>query len=347
MALCTTFRRSFSTSALLVASVSVLSIAGADPISAEIIRLSDLQNGITMTPAQCAALPSAVWVSVKNRSFCMRYFLSTAGGDGSRPVVYLSGDKIGTLNMKTGAWTSSADDKDIDTEDLAKNSVRLSRQARTTGIHLSRVGLDGSSGDHRIRRSVLELQATNAALDAIKRRHRFEGFHIVGQSGGSKLLGGLVALRDDIGCAVIGAGRLADKAGPPPAFDPTLENFNVADSISTIARRRSTRIVVITDPVDQRVPGRTQTGFVQMLRQAGGQAEQIEVQATDQNRHGVATYARAALADCVRGAAPQEIAENVRKLVDQRTLEARQKNDPRNNPNAKQLQPVKPKLGRG
>jgi hypothetical protein len=146
---------------------------------------------------------------------------------------------------------------------------------------------------------------------------------------------------------VIGAGRLADRAPPPPAFDPTLENFNVADSISTIARRRSTRIVVITDPVDQRVPGRTQTGFVQMLRQAGGQAEQIEVQATDQNRHGVATYARAALADCVRGAAPQEIAENVRKLVDQRTLEARQKNDPRNNPNAKQLQPVKPKLGRG
>jgi hypothetical protein len=277
----------------------------------------------------------------------MRYFLSTAGGDGTRPVVYLSGDKIGTLNVKTGAWASNADDKDINTDDLMRGTAGLSRQARTTGIYLSRVGLDGSSGDHRIRRTVLELQATNAALDAIKRRHRFDGFHIVGQSGGSKLLGGLLALREDIGCAVIGAGRLAEKAGPPPAFDRSLENFNVADSISTIARRRSTRIVVITDPVDQRVPGRTQTGFVQMLRQAGGQAEQIEVQATDENRHGVATYARAALADCVRGAAAQEIAENVRKLVDQRTLEARQKADPRYNPNAKPLQPMKPKAGRG
>jgi hypothetical protein len=347
MSLSTTFRRSLLTPALLLAGVSVLPLATAIPAAAEVIKLADLQQGITMTPAQCAALPSAVWVSVKNRSFCMRYFLSTAGGDGSRPVVYLSGDKIGTLNMKTGAWAPSADDKDIDTDDLMKGTVRLSRQARTTGIYLSRVGLDGSSGDHRIRRSLLELQVTHAALDAIKRRHRFEGFHIVGQSGGSKLLGGLIALRDDIGCAVIGAGRLADKAPPPPAFDPTLENFDVADSISTIARRRSTRIVVITDPVDQRVPGRTQTGFVQMLRQAGGQAEQIEVQATDQNRHGVAIYARAAMSDCVRGAAPHEIAENVRKLVDQRTLEARQKNDPRNNPNAKQLQPVKPKVGRG
>ena len=93
----------------------------------------------------------------------------------------------------------------------------MSKQYKTAAIYLARAGVDGSSGDHRIRHTVLELNVTNMALDAIKQRHGFDGFHLIGQSGGSKLVGGMLALRTDIGCAVIGAGkpspRRAETAG--------------------------------------------------------------------------------------------------------------------------------------
>ena len=55
----------------------------------------------------------------------------------------------------------------------------------------------------------------NAALDAIKQRYGFEGFHLAGQSGGSKLVGGLIELRHDIACAVAGSGPLATPVAVP------------------------------------------------------------------------------------------------------------------------------------
>src|SRR5262249_46350878 len=51
------------------------------------------------------------------------------------------------------------------------------------------IGVEGTSGDHRSRKTLLELHLMNAALDAIKQRYNFLGFHLVGQSGGSKLVG--------------------------------------------------------------------------------------------------------------------------------------------------------------
>ena len=101
----------------------------------------------------------------------------------------------------------------------------------------------------------------------------------------------MLALRNDIGCAVIGSGRLALLKPPRHSADPARDYFNVADAIPTIAQRRATRILVVTDPADKKVLERSQTGFVQRLRQAGGQAEQFMVQATDDNRHGVVAYA--------------------------------------------------------
>ena len=98
---------------------------------------------------------------------------------------FSQGDRLGRLNLKTGEYDPSRrNDKDVDTDDLARMAEQLSRQYKVPAIYLARVGIDGSSGDHRIRHTVLELNVTSAALDAIKQRHRFEGFHFIGQSGG-------------------------------------------------------------------------------------------------------------------------------------------------------------------
>src|SRR5262245_30560158 len=170
----------------LLAAVSALLLAG-NTARAHMIPIADLLRGISMTPAQCAAIPQTVWVTVAGRPFCIRYYLSTAGGSGPRPVVFLEGDRFGKLDLKTGTFATPGD-KDMNTDDFIKWADGLSRQTKTTGIYLARVGLDGSSGDHRVRHSVLELTVMHAALDAIKQRHQFDGFHLVGQSGGSQIV---------------------------------------------------------------------------------------------------------------------------------------------------------------
>jgi hypothetical protein len=295
---------------------AAMAVTAALPANADIIPTADMQRGVRITQTQCAALSSAVWLNVMGREFCTRYYLSAAGGEGARPVVFLQGDRLGRLNLKTGEYDPSRrNDKDVDTDDLARMAEQLSRQYKVPAIYLARVGIDGSSGDHRIRHTVLELNVTSAALDAIKQRHRFEGFHFIGQSGGALLAGGMLALRGDIGCAVIGSGRLASEKPPRRSSDPAADYYNVADAIPLIMQKRTTRILVVTDPADKKVPEPTQTNFVRMLRQAGGQADQFLVQALDDDRHGVVAYARTALAGCLRGAKSDDITQRIERQV--------------------------------
>jgi hypothetical protein len=301
---------------LLAASATLL--LAALPAQAHIVPLADMLRGIHMTQAQCAAIPSTLWLAVAGQPFCIRYYLSNSGGEGRQPVVFLQGDKLGRLNSRSGVFTPRPKDKDIDTDNLERFADRLSRLTRTTAIYLARVGIDGSSGHHRIRHSVLELNVTNAALDALKQRHGFDGFHMIGQSGGSLLVGGLLALRGDIGCAAIGAGRLAQIKPPRRSADPARDMYDVADAIPIIAKRSATRIMLLTDPEDRKVPEQTQTGFVQRLRQAGGQAEQFIVQATDENRHGVVAYAFTAARGCLLGKTTEEIAWRIERQVEKR-----------------------------
>lgn len=305
----------------LIAAVLFGNAVAAAPARADVIPLRELRSGIAMTQAQCNGLPSAVWLQLQGRAFCIRYYLSTAGGEGTRPVVFLEGDKLGAFNIRTGEYKSDpAKDKDIDTDNLDRIAEILSKRNKTTAIYFGRVGVDGSSGDHRWRHSLLELQVTNAALDAIKQRHKFEGFHLVGQSGGASLVGGVLGMRRDIGCAVIGAGRVYNPytQWPKGPNGQTIYQFNPADGVSFIANQRNTRVMVITDPADQRVSEKNQTPFVNMLRLAGGKVDHFLVQATDDNRHGVTPYSLAVATACIRGETSENIAQNLAKFVEKR-----------------------------
>ncbi len=288
--------------------------AAAASARADIVPLADQLRGITMSQPQCEELPRAVWLKVAGRDFCMRYYLSMAGGPGPRAFVFLQGDRLGRLNGSTGEFSPGARDKDVDTSDFNKVATALSQQAGMPGIYLARPGLDGSSGSHRIRHTTLELQVVNAALDAIKNRHRLEGFHMIGQSGGSTLIGGLLGLRTDLGCAVIGAGVLS-YGRTLRSSDPARDYFNASEFVGVIAQNRATRIMLVTDPADRKVPERVQTDFANKLRLAGGRAEQFLVQAIDEDRHGVLSYARTAALGCLRGASTDEIEKRIAQQV--------------------------------
>jgi PAN domain len=283
---------------------------------AEIVPWQQLYVGITMTQAQCAAIPDAVWVTPQGRAFCMRYYLSTAGGQGKQPVVFFSGD---------APWASLADREpnpptdqhfnDLNTDLLPKRADQMSRQLGTTAILFARVGLDGSSGvHHTMRHTMLELLATNAALDAIKQRYGFEGFNLYGHSGGGNLAAGLLELRTDIGCDIPADGQLTKpnphglKLETGPSADPAHQVFDVTDAVATIARNKAARILVVTDPQDQIVRIEHQNPFVVKLRQAGGKVDQFFVDSGGPEHHFTDSYAEVVMRDCLWGANHDEIA---------------------------------------
>jgi hypothetical protein len=189
----------------------------------------------------------------------------------------------------------------------------FSKMAKTTAIYLARIGVEGTSGNHTARKTVLELNLMNAALDAIKQRYGFEGFHLAGQSGGSKLVGGLIGLRHDIACAVSGSGPLATPGSK--ATDPGRTFFDVTQSIPLIAQNRSLRLLLVTDPADKRVPMALQTAFVEKMRRAGREVPEFMVEATDDDHHGVVAYTELVAAGCVLGKTDAEIARAVSTIV--------------------------------
>src|SRR5581483_8052711 len=171
---------------------------------------------------------------------------------------------------------------------------------------------------HGLRRTMLELHVTNAALDAIKQRYRFRGFHIFGQSGGATLTGGLLALRRDLACAVPGSGRLALIAEPKPVDTPALERFDPVKMIPSILQNSSARIIVVTDPEDKVVPRRNQGEFVERFREAGGRIEQFFVESTSKKHHGVTLYSTFVMKQCILNKSPQDIAHRLERVVESR-----------------------------
>jgi pimeloyl-ACP methyl ester carboxylesterase len=281
---------------------------------AEIFKKEDLLRGTTIAQAQCDATAQTLWLSVDGRDFCVRYYLSTAGGEGARPVVILQGDQLGKFNLRTWTWIDTSEAKDRDTEDIVRSTDLVSKLSKTTAIYLARIGVDGTSGNHMARGSRLELDLTGAALDALKQRLGFDGFHLVGQSGGSKVAAALVALRRDIGCAVLGSGRF-DAPEAPKSKDPARSYVDPTDHIPQLVQNRSVRLYLVSDKADKRVAVAHQSGFVDKLRRAGRQVPQYFVEATDDLHHGVFGYAQLVAAGCVLERPDDEIARALATLV--------------------------------
>jgi hypothetical protein len=286
-------------------------LLGATGAGAEIFKKEDLLRGTTITHAQCDATAQTMWLNVDGRDFCVRYYLSTAGGEGARPVVILQGDQLGKFNFKSLTWIDTSDAKDVDTDDIVRTADMFSKMTKTTTIYLGRIGVDGTSGNHMMRGSQLELDLTGAALDTLKRRYGFEGFHLAGQSGGSKLVAGLSGLRRDIGCAVMGSPPLLTP-GARKSSDQGRTAFE--PSVSQLVQNRSVRLFAISDKADKRVPVGQQSGFIDKLHRAGRPLPQFFVEATDDLRHGVLAYTELVTAGCVLDRPQEEIAHALATL---------------------------------
>ena len=286
-------------------------------VSAETIRFEDMRKGTQVDAAQCSIHRQSVYVTVFGQGYCVRYYDSTSGGRGRRPVVYLPGDRPGTRQGQRRATTTRNIKRDDDTRRMTKDADRISEAAGTTAIYLARIGVGGSSGHHSQRRTMAELSAYSLALDALKERYKFEGFDMVGQSGGSTLIAAMLAFRTDIRCAVLGSGLLAGKRRRPRGTDPSQQPFHPEDGIAAIAKKRNARLIVITEPNDVAVPRENQDPFVQKVRAAGGKVQQYYVRLTNERRHGVQVYSFYAVGACAQGIDDRQIESGLKKIEEQ------------------------------
>src|SRR5262245_3282118 len=261
-----------------------------------------LTRSIAVTESQCKGQRTAAWVRVDGTGYCVRYWISTAGGSKDDAIVFVHGDlgdpkKPNALNQYSALITAGR---------MQREAQRQSRIYGGPYIAIGRLGAYGSSGDHRKRRTLLEIRVVMAALDELRTRYGFKRFHLAGQSGGAHTVAGLVQMRDDIGCAVMAAGGLSVRTALRDKGIKNTANFTGYDPIDFVAKmqdKAGRRLIVISDPDDQIVSFRSQREFVERVRAKTIPILQITADSGAKEGHGLHTESQRLVADCAKGTA--------------------------------------------
>jgi hypothetical protein len=307
----------------LLALAALLAAAGAraqttSSISTKPFGVIAPAAGVKVGEAECAQLGRAVWVVVDGQGECARYWMSEAGGQGDLPILYMGGDQIvsGPGNMPG----PGDDDRTLSPAQLQVSADNWSKRYGGAYIMLARPGTFGSSGRHGDRRLMREVKIVDAALDALRRRYGFLGFHVVGQSGGGHLVASLLPRRRDISCAVIASGavsvksrlkdlgRTVDTTGHKNPYDPI-------DDAHAIQPRRDLRVLMLTDEDDRAVSSNSQKEYADALDRNGVNVHQFMTNARDQRRHVLSIPAIWTAIDCAMGRPDVQIRQRIDRLA--------------------------------
>jgi pimeloyl-ACP methyl ester carboxylesterase len=259
-----------------------------------------LTRGVVVSESQCKSLSYAAWVRVDGTGYCVRYWISTAGGAKDEAVVFVHGDlgdskAPSNLNRYSALMTAGRMQRDVQ---------RWSRVYGGPYIAIGRLGAYGSSGDHRKRRSLLEIRVVSAALEELKARHGFRRLHLAGQSGGAHTVAGLAQTRADVGCAVMASGAISVKtrardlgrtidAGIKAAYDPV-------DHVKAMQQQEGRRMIVMSDPDDQNASYRSQREFVERVRTRNLPILHVSADSGAENFHGLHNESQSMAIDCAK-----------------------------------------------
>lgn len=266
----------------------------------------------------CEADAGRVFVKHKLGSACIAYF-ATSGHDAERrAIVFMDGDVA--IEKFADEASLAADDKKRRIA-LQSNADRL----KVRYVVLSRMGVDGSSGNHGERRKPDEMYAMNAAIDALKSRLGFDEVVLAGQSGGSTIAASLLTLgRNDVTCAVLGSGAyaLADlvhanilKSGAKitrQVVDRTV--YDPSKKVSGIAKSPARRIFLLADSADTRTPYDQQLSFAKDIARQGHHARLAPILANGDLHHGATPYTLPIAAMCARNLQDGQIASAIGKM---------------------------------
>jgi pimeloyl-ACP methyl ester carboxylesterase len=260
-----------------------------------------LTRGVTVSESQCKTLRNAVWVRVDGTGYCVRYWISTAGGSKDEAVVFVHGDlgdpkTPGSLNRYAAHMTAGRMQRDVQ---------RWSRVYDGPYIAIGRLGAFGSSGEHRKRRSLLEIRVVTAALDEMKVRHGLKRFHLAGQSGGAHTVAALAQMRADVGCAVMAAGvisvktRARDRGGKIDSGAKDL--YDPIDHVAAMQGQPGRRMIVMSDPDDQVVSFHSQWEFAERVRAKSLPILQVSADSGTESFHGLHNESQSMAIDCAKG----------------------------------------------
>lgn len=280
--------------------------------NADTMTAAGVLSGSIMTEAHCASWPdNAVWVVVDGRGECLRYFHHGLGETTPVAHVWFHGDRI-WQDLDWQAWIPGGyEDPDI----VAKLEGFAEREATTYGapyIRLSRPGVYGSSGFHKLRRRPREARIVNAALDTLKLRYGIGRFALSGQSGGGHVVASLLTMRDDIVCAVATSGVLsvrmrAEHHGWPTDITGYSDYFDPVDHVGAIKPDRERRIFVVGDPRDVNTPFDTQAAYAAAAKAAGHDVALLTAEASGKAHHALALKGFRVVQWCLEGVPPDEI----------------------------------------
>jgi hypothetical protein len=272
-----------------------------------------LMRGSQATQAQCAAITDAVWAKGEpGEAECIRYWAAGLRDAGNpRALVYLPADQIAADRPE--ATYESRNPKLI--QELA-NGMQV--RAGLPFILLSRPGMLGSSGDHKLRRRAGEAKLVSAALDEIKARHGIREFGLAGLSGGGHTVAALLGWRSDIVCAVAASavsspkrrwqslGLAADVTGATDSYEPV-------EHLKPGTFHPHLRVFVLGDPKDTEVPWISQTPLAQRLRELGVATEIMTGEGTGTKRHVLGSSAQAVGSMCLSGQSTADILEAAKR----------------------------------
>jgi hypothetical protein len=266
---------------------------------------AELEAGVRYGKAECLGFVYSAWIHAGNEDYCARYYLALGAAKPREAIVYFEGDD-GTA-IPGGKIVLEADwhaENPQTNQRWAEGMVRFS--GGVTSIKFGRMGMAGSSGSHGYRRTPLENEFANTALDAIKARYGLTRFHLMGHSGGNRVVQGLMASRDDVGCVVLGAGILlfqpAQQARNNAAHPPYRE-YDPGEHLDEIVQhsKGKGRIFVVSDPQDIYSPMDVQVQFTNLMRARGLDINQVVVHDPGADHHDVLKDSFATMKDCVNG----------------------------------------------
>lgn len=268
-----------------------------------------LVKGMQASPAHCSQVTHAVWARTEHHGEeCIRYWMAGLEGSAkpSNVLVYIPGDQL------------VFDSPDADYAKRSPTSMQLIAEGiyarvKVPVVLLSRPGIFGSSGEHKLRREAGESRLMSAALDQIKARHAVANYSLVGLSGGGHIVAALLAWRDDILCAVPTSsvsspklrwrlmGRTTDLTGSTKSYEPV----DMLQSSSHF--HPQLRVFVLGDPMDTSVPWSTQTPLANRLKEMGVATTLITGVGSDPQRHMLGASGQMVGSLCLCGVSTDEI----------------------------------------
>lgn len=300
-----------------LAAVATLGAVAVAPASAEpAAKFEPVLVAESKSKSLCEADPGRIFVKYQLGSECIAYYITPGLENVSRAVMFMDGD---------------ASLKDFGDEDKRAASLEAKKRflnswsvkMKVRYVYISRVGLNGSSGNHALRRKPNETMVMDAAIDILQQKFGLTTIAIAGQSGGSTIAASLLTRgREGVACAVLGSGayelaaleydiltskgrNVTKEAIAKAVYDPSKH----VDGIRQDANRR---IFILGDADDQRTPIDQQIRFHNDVEAAGHHVRFALIKAKGELDHGAMHSTIPAAGACLNGMSDERIVAAVK-----------------------------------